>query len=222
MHHYVSSKVMAWVALERATKIADRLGRSADAQHWPAVMGEIHAEVMGRGWSESLGAFRQHYEADSLDASTLLIAVMGFLPADHPRVLATADAIARTLAIDGFVHLFDPLATFPEKGMPLSEYEGAFLPCTFWLATTYAQAGKTDEAAAILDRAEALSGELGLFAEGVDTRTRSFLGNTPLLFSQIEHIRAVMELAKARPLDKARLMVGQVAQKVDRALGLEE
>ncbi len=215
---YVSSKVMSWVTLERALQIATHLGHEAETDHWRSVMTEIHADVMTRGWSPVLNAFRQHYEADTLDASALLIPVMGFLPADHPRVLATVEQIEAQLTIDRFVHRFDARTMPGMRDLAVGEFEGAFLPCTFWLVTTYAMAGQPDTAEAILEQAEAVAGELGLFAEEVDARTRTFLGNTPLLFAQVEYVRAILELAKARPLDKARLMLGQAKQQIAQRL----
>jgi GH15 family glucan-1,4-alpha-glucosidase len=196
VQHYVSSKVMSWVTLERTVKIAERLGRPEKVAHWRAVMAEIHAEVMRRGWSEHLHAFRQRYGTDTLDASALLIPVMGFLPADHPRVAATVARIASCLTLNGYVYRFHPGETPGVEHLPLGEFEGAFLPCTCWLATAYAKAGRLEAAEVVLARVEHLADELGLLAEGVDARSGTFLGNFPLLFSQIEYIRAVMELAK--------------------------
>lgn len=214
--HYVSSKVMSWVTLERAVQIAERLGRTEKTAHWRATMAEIHTEVMQQGWSEHLSAFRQRYGADTLDAAVLLIPVMGFLPADHPQVVATVARITESLTINGYVYRFHPGETPGLQDLPLGEFEGAFLPCTCWLATTYAKAGRPDEAEAVLARVEHVTGGLGLLAEGVDARSETLLGNFPLLFSQIEYIRAVMELAKARPLDRTRLMVGKMAQRLGR------
>jgi len=202
--HYVSSKVMSWVTLKRAVQIAGKLGRSDETDHWRATMETIHAEVMERGWSEHLQSFRAHYDADTLDASALLIAVMGFLPADHPRVVATVKRIVADLTVDGLVHRYVPAQDEP----PLGEFEGAFLPCVFWLVTTYAKQGRTAEAEALLDQIEALAGELGLFAEQVDARQNTFLGNYPLIFSHVEYIQAVIELAKAKPASAARFYVG--------------
>ena len=152
-----------------------------------------------RSWSERLGAFRQRYDADSLDASALLIPIFGFLPADDPRALSTAERIATDLAIDGFVHRSIPAETpgHDDDSRPVGEFEGAFLPVTFWLATVYARVGRTAQAAAILDRVETVAGDLGLFAEEVDACTGAFLGNFPLLFSQAEYVRAALELADA-------------------------
>ena len=209
--HYVSSKVMSWVALERAVQIAEQAQPSHATDSWRAAMAAIHAEVLARGWSDRLGAFRQRYDADTLDAAALLIPVMDFLPADDPRVLATAERIEATLAIDGFVHRFVAGETPGHEDLPVGEFEGSFFPCTFWLATTYAKAGQPDRAEAILARAEATAGALGLFAEEVDARSGAFLGNYPLLFAQVEYVRTILELAKARPLDRMRLLVGQAA-----------
>lgn len=216
--HYVSSKVMSWVTLKRAVQIATRLGRLGETDSWRATMDAIMAEVMQRGWSEPLGAFRQRYDADSLDASTLLIPVMGFLPADHPRVLASVAQIEARLTIDGFVHRFEPRDTPGHPDMPVGAFEGAFLPCTFWLATTYAKQGRTAEAETLLERAEAIAGPLGLFAEQVDVRSRSFRGNSPLLWSQVEYVQAIIELAKARPLDHARYLAGAARIQLQRRL----
>ncbi len=198
--HYVSSKVMDWVTLDRAIKIAQRTGHQAEIALWRQVMSEIHAEVMERGWSERLGSFRQHYDGEGLDASTLLIPVLGFLPAKHPRVVSMVRRIVESLSIDGFVYRFHPAETpgYEDSSLPMGEFEGAFLPCTFWLATTYIMQGQSQAADELLSRAEAIAGDLGLFAEEVDPRTSTFLGNTPLLFSQMEYVRAIVALAKAQ------------------------
>ncbi|MBW3618559.1 MAG: glycoside hydrolase family 15 protein, partial [Proteobacteria bacterium] len=122
----------------------------AETDGWRAAMRAIHAEMLARGWSERLGAFRQRYGADTLDAAALLIAVMGFLPADDPRVLATAERVAASLTVDGLVHRFVAGETPGQGDLPLGAFEGAFLPCHCWLATTYAMAGRPDDAEAVL------------------------------------------------------------------------
>lgn len=212
--HYVSSKVMSWVALERAVQIAAKTQHQRATEPWQATMAAIHAEVLARGWSDRLEIFRQRYEADTLDAAALLIPVMDFLPADDSRVVATAERIEATLVIDGFVHRFRAGETPGHEDLPVGEFEGAFFPCTFWLATTYAKAEQPDRAEAILARAEATAGALGLFAEEVDARSGAFLENYPLLFAQVEYVRTILELAKARPLDKMRLMIGKAAMRL--------
>lgn len=221
VQHFVSGKVMAWVALDRAVTIAEQVGQTAAVERWRATMDAIHADVMERGWSDRLGAFRQSYDLDTLDASTLLISVFDFLPADHPRVVATIERIEEQLTIDGFVHRFVAGETPGHEDLPVGEFEGAFLPCTFWLAVAYVKAGRLEEAEAILDRAEAIAGPLGLFAEEVDVRTGTFLGNTPLVFSQVTYAKAVLEVAKARPLTHAQLLIGPAVDRVERLLGLK-
>jgi alpha,alpha-trehalase len=196
--HYVSSKVMSWVTLDRALKIAERIGRLEETTHWGAAMKAIHTEVMERGWSDRLGAFRQRYDNETLDASALLVSVMEFLPATHPRVLSTLQAIEEHLSINGFVYRFHPSYTLERNDLLLGEYEGAFLPCTFGLATCLAKAGCIDKAEAILERAEQAAGELGVFAEEIDPRSGTFLGNYPLVLSQVEYLRTILTLAEGR------------------------
>ena len=194
--HFVSSRVLCWVALDRAVRIAKRVKPNFDVSEWQSELPIIHEQVMERGWSDRLGAFRQRYEADNLDSATLLISVLEFLPPNHPRVLATIEKISEFLTVDGYTYRFDP-REFPVLGnFPLGQMEAAFLPCTFWLATAYAKAGQVDKAQAILSRVERISGRLGLFAEAVDPRANCFMGNTPLLFSHVEYVRAKMEVAR--------------------------
>ena len=215
---YISSSVMCWVALERATWIAEHLGNEEPIAGWRATMSDIHGFLMKHGWSPRLRAFRQRTEADNLDSAALLIPVMRVLPADHPRVLATIDRILERLCIDHFVFRFDPREVPGLASLPLGEFEGAFLPCTFWMATALAMAGRTGEAGAILAAAERVAGPLGLFPEGVDVRTKQPLGNTPLAFSHCEYIRAVEELAKARVMGRARMLVGRAEHRLRQAL----
>ncbi len=191
--HFVASKVMAWVTLDRAGRIAQRLGEAPE-KRWKEAADEIRAEMLEKGWSEKLGAFRQRYDADSLDAAALLIPLMDFLPPDDPRVLGTLDAIERELVIDGLVHRFDPAATLDGAKLPIGEFEGAFLPATFWYAHALALAGRKEDAAAVLRRCEEIAGAPGVFAEEADARRKTFLGNTPLLFSQVEYARALIAL----------------------------
>ena len=196
--HFVSSRVLSWVTLDRAVRIAKKVKPDFDTSAWETELPKIHAEVMERGWSERLGSFRERYEQDNLDAALLLISVFEFLPADHPRVLATIEKISEFLSIDGCVYRFNPREMLALGNFPLSQMEAAFLPCTFWLATAYAKAGHPEKAEAIIQRAERIAGPLGIFAEAIDPRNNCFLGNTPLLFSHVEYIRAKMEIERAR------------------------
>jgi alpha,alpha-trehalase len=217
--HYVSSKVMAWVALERCVQLARAGAGEADVAPWERTMEAIRSEVLNLGWSEALGAFRQHYDADTLDASALLIPVMGFLPADDPKARATVARIEERLTCGGLVFRVDPETLPTPLGHPLGEAEGAVLPCTFWLATALAMGGEPERAEAILKRVEATAGELGLLAEEIDSATGAFLGSTPLLFSHAEYIKAILEIAKTSPLGMAGRMGGAAIKRVSRWIG---
>jgi alpha,alpha-trehalase len=196
--HFVSSRVLSWVALDRAVRIAKKVKPEFDTSAWQAELPKIHDEVMEQGWSDRLGAFRERYEGENLDAASLLISVFEFLPPDHPRLLATIEKVHEHLTIDGYVYRFNPREMSALGDFPLGQLEAAFLPCTFWLATAYAKAGKPDTAEAILRNAERISGPTGIFAEAVDPRNNCFLGNSPLLFSHVEYIRAKMEIERVR------------------------
>jgi GH15 family glucan-1,4-alpha-glucosidase len=195
---YTVSKVMSWVVLDRALKIADKAGFEADTDGWQKARDAIHEDVMRNAWSEERKSFIQRYGSDALDASVLLIPVMGFLPPDHPKVRQTTDRVAEDLSIDGLIYRFDPMETPVEHPRALGAFEASFLPCTFWLATAYAMAGRVEEADQLLKRAESLAGEMGLFSEEADPRSNELVGNHPLLFSQVEYVRAVLSLDEAR------------------------
>lgn len=193
VEHHVSSQVMAWVTLDRLLRIGARVGNQPRrAQAWEHAKAAIRHSVETDGWSDSLGAFRQSMESDALDASALLIPIFGFLPPTDRRVVCTVDRISERLTIDGCVYRFDPDAD-PKLGpWPMGEYEGAFLPCTFWLATACVMLGRRRDADDLLRAIEKVAGEVGLFAEAIDPRNACFLGNTPLLFSHVEYVRAVL------------------------------
>ena len=196
--HFVASRVMSWVVLERAAHIAARTGHAREIDGWREVAAVIHREVMDKGWCEEKGAFRQRYDSDALDAAALLIPLMEFLPPDHPRVASTLDALEHELVIDGLLHRFDPRNTPGVEPLPIGKFEGAFLPCVFWHAHALARADRCEEAEALLARCEAIAGPPGIFAEEADAAQDVFLGNTPLLFSQVEYARAAMALHHAR------------------------
>jgi GH15 family glucan-1,4-alpha-glucosidase len=200
--HHVTSRVMCWVELDRVISIAGKTGHESETDHWRETADAIHAEVMEKGWCEKKNSFRQQYDSDALDASSLILPLLDFLPIDHPRIVGTVAAIERELVVGGLVHRFDPRATMGKDQPPIGEFEGAFLPCVFWHVQVLAKMGRCDEAEAILSRCEAVAGEIGLFAEEIDARLDRFLGNTPLLFSQVEYVFAARELAKAR--DRAK------------------
>jgi alpha,alpha-trehalase len=197
--HFVSSKVMSWTTLERALAFAERSGATANLRQWRRTLGDIHADVMARGWSERLQSFRQHYSADALDASTLLIPLMGFLPPDHPRVAATVRRIETDLMSDGLVYRFRTEPRGSSHDVPAGRAEGAFLPCCFWLAAVYAMMGRRDDAEALLRRVGDLTGDLGLLSEEADAQSGLLLGNIPMILSHAEYARAALQLAEAWP-----------------------
>jgi GH15 family glucan-1,4-alpha-glucosidase len=193
--HFVSSKVMSWTTLKRALDFAERTGAEGDLRQWRTSLIEIHADVMEHGWSDELQAFRQHYGADTPDASSLLIPLMGFLEPTHPRVTATVRRIENDLMIDGLVYRFRPEGS----DLPMGQFEGAFLPCCFWLAAVYAMIDRRDDAEAMLTLAEQLAGGSGLFSEEADRGSRLLLGNMPMIFSHAEYARAALQLEDKWP-----------------------
>lgn len=193
LRHYVSSKVMSWVALDRAIRIADRIGETDRVRDWQSAREAIHADVLRNGWNAERRAFTECYEDDTLDASVLLIPLMGFLPVDHPQVTATMELLQAELVVDGFVYRSRARIDGDSE-----EREGAFLPCSCWLAMVLAMGGRLDEAQAILDQVGSVAGDLGILSEQVDPASRELLGNVPLVFSHAEYLRACLMLQQQR------------------------
>ena len=192
--HFVATKVMNWVALDRALSIAELTGRYPPAG-WHAARDEIHAEVLEKGWSGKVDAFRQRYDSDALDATALLIPLMGFLPPTDRRVRATVERIDKVLKLNGLVHRFVPEETPGRPDQPMGDREGAFLMCTFWLAQAWQMLDGPERAASVLKRAEACRGMTGLFSEAGDARQNpGLLGNMPLLFSEAAYARAALAI----------------------------
>ena len=182
--HYVSSKLMCWVALDRAAKIAAIRGDRGAQATWRATADEIHADILEHGVRD--GVLRQHYDTDALDASTLLAAVFGFLPADDERLRASVEAIADDLTEDGFVLRYRTGET--DDG--LSGKEGSFLICSFWLVSALAIVGEMQRARDLMERLISIASPLGLYAEEYDTSTGRHLGNFPQAFSHLALIEA--------------------------------
>jgi GH15 family glucan-1,4-alpha-glucosidase len=173
--HFTHSKVMAWVAFDRGVKDAERDGLEAPIERWRAIRSAIHAEVCTKGFDAARNTFVQSYESPHLDASLLLIPQVGFLPPDDPRVLGTIAAIERELLVDGLV-----LRYATQSGVDaLPAGEGAFLPCSFWLADSYALTGRRAEGEELFERLLALCNDVGLLGEEYDPRTKRMLGNFP-------------------------------------------
>lgn len=197
---FVSSKVMSWVVLDRAVRICERTGAASESElaSWQRTAQEIHASVLKYGFCKKTRAFRQCYGSDTPDAASLLIPLMGFLRADDAGVSGTIEHLRARLTIDGHLYRFVPSETLGEHSLPVGEFEGAFVPCLFWLATALAMAGRVDEAERTLDCALRTASPAGLFAEEYDPRSRVALGNYPQLFSHAACVRAVLALQAAR------------------------
>jgi GH15 family glucan-1,4-alpha-glucosidase len=192
--HFVYSKVMCWVALDRAIALADLLNASERIDDWKQQRDEIWEKVLRDAWSEEAGAFTQYIGSTALDAANLMMAIVGFLPATDPRMLATIDAIEARLTDDrGLVYRYRT-----EDGVDgLAGDEGAFLLCTFWLAQALALADQVDRARTVFERAAAFANDLGLLSEEVDPQTRELLGNFPQAFSHIGLINAAWAISEA-------------------------
>jgi GH15 family glucan-1,4-alpha-glucosidase len=193
--HFTHSKVMAWVAFDRAVKAIERLGREGPLERWQSTRDAIRKDVLENGYNTDLGAFVQYYGSDRLDASLLLIPLVGFLPADDERVVGTVEAIQRDLMRDGLVERYRADTENVEvDGLPPGE--GVFLPCSFWLVAVLAQQGRTDEAVELYERLLALSNDLGLMAEEYDTERKRLVGNFPQAFTHLALVETAFTLQK--------------------------
>jgi GH15 family glucan-1,4-alpha-glucosidase len=181
--HFTHSKVMAWVALDRAVKAVELAGLHGPVDRWRALRREIHEEVCREGYDAGRDAFVQYYGADQLDASLLLIPLVGFLPADDPRVKGTVAAVQRELMVDGLVHRYPPDRSTSVDGLPPGE--GTFLACSFWLADNLALMGRRDEAVPLFERLLSLRNDVGLLAEEFDPAAGRQLGHFPQAFSHV-------------------------------------
>jgi alpha,alpha-trehalase len=188
---FLYSKLMCWVALDRAIALAALLDAADRVERWKATRGEITEAIMTRGWNDDVGAFTQSFGSDQLDASCLMLAIVGFLPADHPRMRATIDAIAAGLTDErGLVYRYRA----PDG---LEGEEGTFLLCTFWLAQALALAGALDRAQATFEAAVRYVNDVGQLSEEVDTRSGELLGNFPQAFSHIGLVNAAWAISEA-------------------------
>jgi GH15 family glucan-1,4-alpha-glucosidase len=205
--HFVHSKVMAWVALDRAVKIAEELGTDGALDRWRALRQRIHGDVCRHGFNEELGAFVQAYGSRQLDASLLLMPLVGFLPPDDPRVRGTVEAIERRLMVDGLLHRYD--TSTEVDGLPPGE--GAFLACSFWLADNYVLLGRRDDARQLFERLLDLRNDVGLLSEEFDSRARRLVGNFPQAFSHVALVDTALNLAHAHRPAEQRAATGLAA-----------
>jgi alpha,alpha-trehalase len=192
--HYVSSKLMCWVALDRAAQLANIGGDQELQARWSARADEVHADILEHGLRD--GVLRQHYDTDALDASTLLAAQFGFLPADDERLRKSVDAIDSDLTEDGFVLRYRT----DETDDGLSGKEGSFLICSFWLVSALAIVGEEQRARDLMERLLRVASPLGLFAEEFDPSTGRHLGNFPQAFSHLALIQAAARIIVAERL----------------------
>ena len=190
---FTHSKVMAWVAADRAVKDAEKFGLAGNIAGWRTLRRQIHEEVCREGFNQSVNSFVQFYDSEEPDASLLMLPLVGFLPATDPRITGTVAYIQETLLRDGFVHRY---RTHPEiDGLPTGE--GAFLLCTFWLADNLALQGRVDEAHEIFERVLNIRNDVGLLAEQWDSQAQRFLGNYPQAFSHVGLINTAANITMA-------------------------
>ena len=188
--HFTHSKVLAWVAFDRGVKAVERFGQHGPVEVWRAHRDAIRAEVLAHGWDDDRRSFVQSYGSKALDASLLILPLVGFLPASDERMASTVRAIERELVVDGLVRRYDPAEA--DDGLPGDE--GAFLMCTFWLVDCLEQMGRIDEAHDLFERLLDLRNDLGLLAEQYDTKAGRLVGNYPQAFSHVSLVHSARNL----------------------------
>jgi GH15 family glucan-1,4-alpha-glucosidase len=191
--HFTYSKVMAWVAFDRAIKSAEALKLDGPLDRWQAIAMQIHDDVSRLGYDPELGSFVQSYGSKHLDASLLLIPMVGFLPPEDARVRGTLAAIERELLVDGFVQRYDTRST--QDGLPPGE--GVFLACSFWLVDAYILQNRWDEAKQLFDRLCGLRNDVGLLSEQYDPGAKRLVGNFPQAFTHIALLNSAFNLTRA-------------------------
>ncbi|HZQ87481.1 MAG TPA: glycoside hydrolase family 15 protein [Acidimicrobiales bacterium] len=191
--HFTHSKVMAWVAVDRAVKATERFGMDGPADEWRRLRDTIHRDVCEHGYDADQKAFTQSYDSKELDASLLMMPLVGFLPATDDRVRGTIEAIQRNLTRDGFVVRYHEDASAAVDGLPPGE--GVFLPCTLWLADNLILLGRTDEARQLFERVVGLTNDVGLLSEEYDPVEKRMVGNFPQAFSHVSLVNTARNLA---------------------------
>jgi GH15 family glucan-1,4-alpha-glucosidase len=194
MRHFTHSKVMAWVAFDRAIRSVEEFGLEGPADEWRAIRTEIHDEVCRLGFDAELGSFVQSYGSKEVDASLLLIPIVGFLPPSDPRIAGTVRQIEKQLMRDGFVLRYETHRV--EDGLPSGE--GAFLACSFWLADNYKLVGRDSEAEQLLKRLLELQNDVGLLAEEYHVEQKRLVGNFPQAFSHVALVNTITNLYTER------------------------
>ena len=192
--HFTHSKVMAWLAFDRAVHNVEDFGLDGPVKRWRAIRDEIHDQVCAEGFDEQLGAFTQSYGSKKLDAAVLMNPMVGFLPGNDPRIVGTVAAIEKTLMKEGFVARYETSADGAVDGLPAGE--GAFLPCSFWLADNLALIGRKDDAIALFERLLGLTNDVGLLSEEYDAGLGRQLGNFPQAFTHVCLVNTASNLSR--------------------------
>jgi GH15 family glucan-1,4-alpha-glucosidase len=209
--HFTHSKVMAWVAFDRAIKILERFDHIDQTGPWAEIRDEIHADVCAKAYDPQLGSFVQAYGSKSLDAALLLLPLVGFLPPDDPRMIGTVKAVEQRLVFDGLVFRYDTGGGV--DGLPPGE--GAFLACSFWLADNYILQGRMRDARDLFERLLLLRNDVGLLAEEYDPRSKRQLGNFPQAFSHVALVNTAFNLTRSEgPADQRSGDGARVSQTV--------
>jgi GH15 family glucan-1,4-alpha-glucosidase len=188
--HFTHSKVLAWVAFDRGVKAVERFGQQGPVDAWREHRDAIRAEVLAQAWDDDRRSFVQSYGSKALDASLLILPLVGFLPATDEQMASTVRAIERELVVDGLVRRYDPAEA--DDGLPGDE--GAFLMCTFWLVDCLEQMGRVGEARDLFERLLDLRNDLGLLAEQYDTKAGRLVGNYPQAFSHVSLVHSARNL----------------------------
>jgi GH15 family glucan-1,4-alpha-glucosidase len=196
--HFTHSKVMAWVAFDRAIKTAEQFGLEGPLDRWRGIAAAIHADVCARGYDRGLGSFVQSYGSKQLDASLLLMPLVGFLPPEDARVRGTLQAVERRLLVDGLLKRYDTAAA--PDGLPAGE--GAFLACSFWLVDAYVLQNRWQDARRLFARLLELRNDVGLLSEEYDPRTRRLVGNFPQAFTHVALINSAFNLTRLEELEE--------------------
>jgi GH15 family glucan-1,4-alpha-glucosidase len=212
--HFTHSKVFAWVAFDRAVKSVEQYGLAGPVDRWRAIRAAIHEDVCRHGFNREKNAFTQSFGSDALDASVLLLPLVGFLPATDPRIIGTIEAVERELMSDGLVHRYKtgtatvpapaghvatttgPTSVDPVDGLPPGE--GVFLACSFWLVDNYVLMGRRDDAERLFERLVGLANDVGLLAEEYDPVSKRQLGNFPQAFSHLSVVNTAYNLTRGR------------------------
>jgi GH15 family glucan-1,4-alpha-glucosidase len=191
--HFTYSKAMAWVAFDRAVRALESAGREGPLDHWKSLREEVRKDVLSKGYDAELGTFVQHYGSKDLDASLLMLPLVGFLPATDERMVRTIDAIQQKLGLDGFIQRYSSRVPAPVDGLPPGE--AAFLPCTFWLADNLSLLGRHKEARATFERLLAITNDVGLISEEYDVNAKRLVGNFPQVFTHVALVNTARNLS---------------------------